>query len=272
VLAIFFCLALASANGDFDGIPDYRDNCPRVYNPDQADLDGDGIGDVCDDDDDNDGVLDVDDNCPIDSNSDQSDVDGDGIGDVCDPINDIPDSDGDEIVDEEDNCPTIANPDQADLDEDGAGDVCDPDDDNDGLVDEDDLHPTEVVAVDLVMVGINDVSEYATYPVRREVSKRLQKTIWRLNKAKKLLLKAEALEAELEGSEVTGWKKVSMEWKIWIYKRIAKVHIKISAMNLYFLEQRIPFYEKKDPQTAESLKSMDLHDTRMILESAYDML
>jgi hypothetical protein len=33
---------------DHDGIPDFRDNCPDVYNPDQKDSDGNGIGDACD--------------------------------------------------------------------------------------------------------------------------------------------------------------------------------------------------------------------------------
>lgn len=34
---------------DADGIPDISDNCPTTANPDQADLDNDGIGDACDD-------------------------------------------------------------------------------------------------------------------------------------------------------------------------------------------------------------------------------
>lgn len=32
---------------DKDGIPDFRDNCVSVANPDQADLDENGIGDAC---------------------------------------------------------------------------------------------------------------------------------------------------------------------------------------------------------------------------------
>lgn len=34
-------------DSDKDGIPDEVDNCPHVPNPDQADLNNDGIGDVC---------------------------------------------------------------------------------------------------------------------------------------------------------------------------------------------------------------------------------
>jgi hypothetical protein len=32
---------------DNDGIPDFRDNCVKVPNPDQRDIDGDGIGTAC---------------------------------------------------------------------------------------------------------------------------------------------------------------------------------------------------------------------------------
>lgn len=33
---------------DGDGVINYRDNCPLIYNPDQIDTDGDGLGDACD--------------------------------------------------------------------------------------------------------------------------------------------------------------------------------------------------------------------------------
>jgi len=131
---------------------DCDDNCPAVVNPFQDDNEGDGIGDLCDGDDDNDGLPDGPDNCPFvanisqlnsdadshgdacdncpnDDNEDQLDTDFDGIGDVCDP-----DDDADGISDISDNCPTVANPGQSDYDGDGLGDLCDPDADNDGLL------------------------------------------------------------------------------------------------------------------------------------------
>ena len=40
-------LSLGTADTDGDGIPDSVDNCPLVANPDQADANGDGVGDAC---------------------------------------------------------------------------------------------------------------------------------------------------------------------------------------------------------------------------------
>ncbi len=37
-----------SSDPDNDGVSDCEDNCPSASNPDQADIDGDGIGNVCD--------------------------------------------------------------------------------------------------------------------------------------------------------------------------------------------------------------------------------
>ncbi|MBD3218033.1 MAG: hypothetical protein GF310_07120 [candidate division Zixibacteria bacterium] len=83
------------------------DNCPDVYNPDQSDVDSDGLGDACDPDADDDGLLNENDNCPLHANSGQEDFDQDGFGDLCD------------------NCSDIYNPDQYDENDDGVGDACD---------------------------------------------------------------------------------------------------------------------------------------------------
>lgn len=80
---------------DADGVPDYKDNCihnqngpllPGVVVNSQLDTDGDGAGDICDNDDDNDGMTDdyeiekqLD---PLDRADARLDRDGDGLSNL----------------------------------------------------------------------------------------------------------------------------------------------------------------------------------------------
>ena len=75
--------AITVPDADEDVIPDIQDNCPAIYNPDQADMNSNGLGDACDPDADNDGIPNEQDNCPTTPNADQSDSYGVGYGDAC---------------------------------------------------------------------------------------------------------------------------------------------------------------------------------------------
>ena len=169
-------------DGDFSGlsddapctggdVADCDDNCPADINADQLDLDGDAIGDVCDDDMDGDGLSNADELVLLTDPTDP-DTDGDGLDDgteaggATDPLD--PDTDGDSIDDgdEVDNGTDPADPDTDDdgLDdgyEDDIGtDPTDEDSDDDGASDgaEDDVG-TDPIDPDTDGDGINDGEE-----------------------------------------------------------------------------------------------------------------
>jgi DNA-binding beta-propeller fold protein YncE len=134
-----FCLSNDAAcaplvDPDGDGRLDFQDNCPAIANANQANADGDALGDACDacpndasNDADGDGICGAVDNCPGVANPDQANADGDALGDACDACpNDVTnDADGDGICGAVDNCPTVANASQANADGDAFGDACD---------------------------------------------------------------------------------------------------------------------------------------------------
>ena len=64
---------------DEDGVPDVADNCTDTFNPDQSDFNGNGLGDLCEDSD-QDGLLDADE-LVLGTNPTVQDTDGDGLTD-----------------------------------------------------------------------------------------------------------------------------------------------------------------------------------------------
>ena len=127
-------------DADGEGIIESVDNCSTVANANQADTDGDRLGNACDPtpngDTDGDSVDNLADNCPTVANPGQEDTDSDGIGNICDPTPNG-DNDGDGVDNLADNCPNVANAGQEDNDVDGLGNACDStpngDADNDGI-------------------------------------------------------------------------------------------------------------------------------------------
>ncbi|MDT8383302.1 MAG: S8 family serine peptidase [Gammaproteobacteria bacterium] len=79
-------LAWNYLDNDGDGIIDALDNCPELSNSDQVDFDGDGSGDICDDDDDNDSMPDAWESIhglnPFDPTDAAGDLDGDLISNL----------------------------------------------------------------------------------------------------------------------------------------------------------------------------------------------
>lgn len=124
-------------DSDGDGVIDADDNCVSIPNSDQLDTDGDGMGNVCDTDDDDDGWLDaIEIECgsdPLDYKSQPLDTDQDGIANCMDP-----DIDNDGCLNGVDALPLDAT-ECYDFDGDGIGDNADLDDDNDGQKDLDEI-------------------------------------------------------------------------------------------------------------------------------------
>jgi hypothetical protein len=92
-----------SLDADGDGYNHDTDNCPLVTNPAQADLDGDGAGDACDDDIDGDGLTNAQE-LALGTDPYNPDTDGDGLADGAEvnthgtnPL--LADTDGDGLTD-----------------------------------------------------------------------------------------------------------------------------------------------------------------------------
>jgi hypothetical protein len=159
-LISFRCVHDTPGDTDGDGVPDATDNCVSLPNHDQADADGDTLGDACDPfpaDAQNNTVGDCQKavvvNGVLVNQPDDTDVPPNQLheiwqcengnpsftcepgwfhdprnagGSACETSIESVDRDGDGVRDDTDNCSRVANPDQANADGDLYGDACDP--------------------------------------------------------------------------------------------------------------------------------------------------
>lgn len=107
------------ADPDKDGVGNNADLCDELAEPANVDTDGDGLGNICDTDDDNDGLTDVLE-AEVGSNSLVRDTDGDGLDDWF----------GGVFAAGEDSCLLVATGNHTDGDGDNFGLACDCNDDN----------------------------------------------------------------------------------------------------------------------------------------------
>lgn len=137
-LAVTWSMDGKDVDRDEDGVPDWRDGCPRQPEDRDGFQDADGCPDL---DNDGDGIVDRYDAAP----NEPEDIDGfadtDGLPD--------PDNDGDGIPDTQDVCPDVAEDKDGVADSDGCPET---DADGDRIPDEDDECPEEAETVD----GIDD--------------------------------------------------------------------------------------------------------------------
>lgn len=151
----FGLLENAAPDLDQDGVLDEEDNCISIFNPDQADLDNDGIGDLCDNDKDGDGYIKIYesscDSSDADVNNIPLDTDKDFIPDCLD-LDDDNDGYSDEYEEAAETDPLDLDSVPLDTDQDGLPDVIErrrrtdpnnPDTDGDGIRDGDDNHPRD---------------------------------------------------------------------------------------------------------------------------------
>ena len=131
----YFAILVSNVtDSDGDGLDDNTDNCPGTANANQADFDGDAVGDACDSDSDGDGITDDINLCPAFPHTVNSDLDRRGVGNACvfrtwTMIR----------LETDRQLPDRRQCQSAQLRNDSQGDACDTDDDNDNVDDVADL-------------------------------------------------------------------------------------------------------------------------------------